>query len=96
MKTKDMRKLHHLPKLGEVVKKKWARIRNYGDGSSAVTLAWAQTEKMALEQIFILEVTCKHGDKHRLVLDYQEFLHYARAIPDWKQSVEEMKENMNV
>lgn len=83
MKEKDMSKLHHLPRFGEVVKRKNAVLRDYRGGT--VDMMWGWNQDASLDQIFAL----KKG-KTEILLDYQEFLHYARAISMWKHETERM------
>ena len=83
-KEKDMTKLSDLPRFREVIKAKKATLRNYKGGT--VQMGWGWNESSSVDQIFSL----KFGDTE-VFLDWQEMMHYGRAVNDWKYAYEELK-----
>lgn len=75
---KDMSELQDRPKFGDVVKKKQATIHNFNGGP--VKIRWAWNEDVAIDQVF--ELKTPKGEI--LWLDWQEIMHYGRAIGSYR------------
>lgn len=87
MAEKNMKKLHNLPRFGQVVKDKKGYLKQGG-----AMIAWGWNQEVSLDQIFMLQhkCNCNPSETCTLYLDYQELLHYTRAISMWKDEVEKM------
>lgn len=86
---KDMRKLHDLPRFRDLINSKKGIIRNHKAGGT-VDMAWGWNEDASLDQIFSLRFR-HNGEPVELFLDWQELMHYGRAVSDWKGFTEEAK-----
>lgn len=82
-KKKDMKKLHDLPKFGEVVKRKNGLLQNY-EGGGLVDVWWGWNDEASLDQMIAFKVKLSDKDKQRgykdIVIDWQELYHYARGV----------------
>ena len=89
MKTKDMRPLHDLPKFSRVIKDKQATLRNHKGGGN-IGMYWGWNDESSLDQVFALRIPYK-GEQIEVIIDWQEMMHYGRAVSDWKLALEDMK-----
>lgn len=85
LNEKDMSKLQDLPRFSQVIKNKKATLRNYKGGT--VLMAWGWNDASALDQIFVI----KTPGGEELHLDWQEVMHYGRAVSDYKYAYEKLK-----
>ena len=88
MKEKDMTKLKDLKRFGQVIKDKNAILRNHKGGT--VDMRWGWNESASVDQVFALRIPHK-GETVEVFLDWQEVMHYGRAVNDWKFAYEELK-----
>lgn len=84
MKEKDMSKLHDLPRFSQVIKDKKATLRNQKGGT--IQMGWGWNESASVDQIFSL----KTPKGEEILIDWQEMMHYGRAVNDWKYAYEEL------
>lgn len=88
---KDMSKLHDLKRFGQVVKDKNAILRNHKSGGT-VDMRWGWNDEASIDQVFALRFKGKDGKTQEVFLDWQEVMHYGRAVSDWKYAYEKLKE----
>lgn len=91
---KDMSKLHNLERFSKILEKKNASLSNYASGG-IIEMKWGMNDEASLDQIFAIKVRVNERDAERgyvePLLDWQEVMHYGRAVSDWKGALERMK-----
>lgn len=92
MKSKDMKKLHDLPKFSKVVKKKNAVLKNHAN-NGAIDMKWGWNDDASLDQIVAIKIPV--GEKQynqgyvEAFIDWQELYHYARGVSLTMQEVKQ-------